>query len=110
MFDGYNKISTKFATQQRRLSGKVAPTVRFTENMPVTLKKENFLSNPKNKQQFLLMLSQALQKTGCITHHADGDADLLTVRTAVESAQTKTTVLVGDDTDLLVLVLPCSQR
>ena len=104
VFDGYNEISAKYTTLQRRVSGKVAPTVSFTENMPVTLKKENFLSNPKNKQQFLLMLSQALQTMGSITHHADGDADLLIVRTAVESAQTKTTVLVGDDTDLLVLL------
>ena len=71
--------------------------------MPVTLKKENFLSNPKNKQQFLLMLSQALQTMGCIMHHVEGDTDLLIVRTAVGSAQKKTTVLVGDDTDLLVL-------
>ena len=39
-----------------------------------------------------------------MTHHANGDADLLIVKTAVESARTNTTVLVGDDTDLLVLL------
>ena len=50
------------------------------------------------------MLSQALQTMGCITHHADGDADVLIVRIAVESAPKKTTVLVGDNTDLLVLL------
>ena len=91
-------------TQQRRASGKVAATVTFTESMSITLKKDNFLSNPKNKQRFLMMLSQALQNAGCVTHHSDGDADLLIVKTAVESAQTNTTVLVGDDTDLLVLL------
>ena len=41
VFDGYNEISTKYTTQQRRVSGKVAPTVSFTESMPLTLKKEN---------------------------------------------------------------------
>ena len=66
--------------------------------MPVTL------SKPKNKQQFLLMLSQALKTMGCIMHHVDGDADLLVVRAAVESGQAKTTVLVRDDTNLLVLL------
>ena len=39
-----------------------------------------------------------------MTHHAHGFADLLIVKTAIESAQTKTTVLVGDDTDLVVLL------
>ena len=33
-----------------------------------------------------------------------GEADLLIVKTTVESTQTNTTVLVGDDTDLLVLL------
>ena len=36
------------------------------------------------------------------THHASGDADLLIVLKAVQSAATTTTVLVGDDTDLIV--------
>ena len=51
-----------------------------------------------------MMLSQALQNAGCVTHQSNGDADLLIVKTAVESARTKTMVLVGDDTDLLVLL------
>ena len=103
VFDGYNGMSAKAMTQ-RRASGKAASTVTFTESMSVTLKKDNFLSNPKNKQRFLSMLSKALQNVGCITHHANGDANLLIVKTAVESARTSTTVLVGDDTDLLVLL------
>ena len=37
-----------------------------------------------------------------MTHHANGDADLLIVKTAKESAHTETTVLVEDDTDLPV--------
>ena len=64
--------------------------------MSVTLIRDNFLSNPKNKQRFLSMLSKALQNGGCIACPANGDADLLIVKTAVESARTSTTVLVGD--------------
>ena len=104
VFDGYNKMSAKAMMQQRRASGKASSTITFTERMSVTLKKDNFLSNPKNKQHFLSMLSKALQNVGCITHHANGDADLLIVKTAVESARMSTTVLVGDDTDLPVLL------
>ena len=47
VFDGYNEMSAKALTQQRRTSGKVASTVIFTERMSITLKKDNFLANPK---------------------------------------------------------------
>ena len=104
VFDGYNEMSAKAMTQQRCASGNSPSTVTFTESMSVTLKKDNFLSNPKNKQRFLSMLSKALQNVGGITHHADCDADLIIVKTAVESARTSTTVLVGDDTEMLVLL------
>ena len=50
------------------------------------------------------MLSQALQNVGCVTHHSDGDADLLIMKTAVESARTKTTVLAGNNICLLALL------
>ncbi len=40
-------------------------------------------------------------------YHASGDADLLIVQKAVESSSTTDTVLVGDDTDLLIAMLSC---
>ena len=95
VFDGYDDMSTKNMTQQRRAAGKAGATVTFTENMKVTLKKDNFLDNPKNC---------FLQDDNCPTYHAEGDADVLIVKTAVESARERNTVLLGDDTDLLVLL------
>ena len=50
------------------------------------------------------MLSRELQKNNCETQHASGDADLLIVQKAVQSATTNNTVLVADDTDLIVLL------
>ena len=50
------------------------------------------------------MLSSYLQKIGCQTHHSQADADLLIVQAAVESARRANTVLVGDDTDLHILL------
>ncbi len=50
------------------------------------------------------MLSEHLEMKKCEVHHAPGDADLLIVQKAVESATTLKTVLVGDDTDLLILL------
>ena len=42
--------------------------------------------------------------SGCTVIHSTGDADLLIVQTAIQSARSVPTVLVGDDTDLLVLL------
>ena len=104
VFDGYDDISTKYSTQKRRAAGKVAPTISFTEDMQVTSKREEFLSNAKNKQRFINLLSDALRRANCQVKQAPGDADVTIVRAAVDSGQSTPTVLVGDDTDLLVLL------
>ena len=54
------------------------------------------------------MLCQSLELVGCSTRHAKGDADALIVETTVQSAMSCETTLVGDDTDLLVLL--CLQQ
>ena len=50
------------------------------------------------------MLSEELAKKNCETHHASGYADLLIVQKAVLYDTSCNTVLVGDDTYLLVLL------
>ena len=100
VFDGYDDMSTKNMSHQRRAAGKAEATVTFTENMKVTLKKDNFLANPKNKQRFINMLSRFLQENNCPTYHAEGDADELIAKTAVETVREKNTVFVGDDIPL----------
>jgi len=103
IFDGDEKANTNDVTHQRRSKGNAGTTVTFTVDMPITMKKEPFLSNRQNKQ-FIFMLSKALQNKNCETHHVSGDADLLNVLKAIQSAITTNTVLVGDDTDLIVLL------
>ena len=78
--------------------------VTFTEEMQLSMKKTTFLANSKNKQRFINMLSNYLEKRKCKMYHAPGDADLLIVQKAVESSTVMDTVLVDDDTDLLVLL------
>lgn len=73
--------------------------------MRLQTKKEEFLSNKMNKQSFIALLSHRLEEAGCDIHHAKGDADVLIVQTAIASAAQSETVLVGDDTDLLVLLI-----
>ena len=106
VFDGYqNGPSTKDGTHQRR-AGAYGPTVNFDSTMIAKLKIEEFMANKENKQKqkFIHQLRNKLQQSGCSTIHAEGDADLLIVQTAIQSSRSITTVLVGDDTDLLVLL------
>ena len=70
VFDGYSNIlSTKQMAQHRR-SGKIGPTVAFTQDMKVT-QKDVFLSNANNKKCFLVMFGEILCRYQCETHFAD---------------------------------------
>lgn len=105
VFDGYENMNTKDMTHQRLSRGKAGASVTVAANMTTTMKKDQFLANRKNKQQFIFMLSTELEKSNnCKTYHAPGDADFLIVQKAVQSAKTSTTVLVGENTDLIVLL------
>ena len=67
--------------------------------------REKFLANPSNKQHFINVLSETLMKLGFQIHHAKDDADCLIVKTTLDVAASSATVLIGEDTDLLVLLL-----
>lgn len=60
------------------------------------------MSNSENKQEFIFLLSRCLEANGCSTIHAEGDADVLIVTTAVKCAENRDVALIGEDTDLLV--------
>ena len=105
IFDGYCGASTKDITHRQRTRGKKGPTVSFTKEMCLTVSKELFLIAPQNKQCLIELLGEVLQEAGCEVFHAQADADVLIVQKAIESANSKDTVLVGDDSDLLVLLL-----
>ena len=77
--------------------------VSFTKDTKLNMKKETFLSNSINKQQFINVLSCFLERNRKV-YHASGDADVMIVQQAVELARVAYTVLVSDDTDLLVLL------
>ncbi|CAC5391482.1 unnamed protein product [Mytilus coruscus] len=105
VFDGYgNGPSTKDPTHQRRTKGIVGTKVLFKEDTPFKSKREQFLGNVENKQNFITLLAERFKSRNIVSHHAESDADVLIVQTAVESAKSTTTVLIGEDTDLLVLL------
>ncbi|KAL5013752.1 hypothetical protein ScPMuIL_008022 [Solemya velum] len=103
VFDGY-MTSTKDVTHQRRTNGVMGTNVIFTGDTPFCSKKEHFLANCANNQEFINMLSASLESMDCTVIHADSDADACIVKTTVTSASRFPTLLIGEDTDLLVLL------
>ena len=90
---------------KRRAKGKQGPTVSFTNDMVLSVSKDIFLSNSVNKQNFIQQLGNNLQAAGCEVFNVSSDADVLIAQKAIEMANEQNTVLIGDDTDLLVLLL-----
>lgn len=106
VFDGYGEeLCTKAEAHKRRTKGVIGPKVNFLPSTTAALKKDLFLANTENKQMFINELSEKLQVAGCITKHAIGDADVLIVQEGIISAENCATAIVGEDTDLLILLL-----
>ena len=69
------------------------------------MKKDKFLLNLKNKQCFLEMLTTEMNTVGTCGIQSAGDAETLIATTAVDIANLKPTVLIGEDVGLLILVI-----
>ena len=105
VFDGYTQSSIKDMVHRSRNKGHVGVEISFTLDMNLTVTKDIFLLSNKNKQHFIDMFSAELVKSGCKVIHSQSDADVLIAETTVECSKEQPTVLVADDTDLLVLLL-----
>ncbi|KAA0197500.1 hypothetical protein HAZT_HAZT003632 [Hyalella azteca] len=106
VFDGYMaEPSTNDITHSRQSLCAAGVKVNFNHSTPSTTKKEQFLTNASKKQKFLNMLSQKLVSAGCHVLQAEGDADVLIAKTAVECANECSTTVIGEDTDLLILLI-----
>ena len=107
VFDGYGGgPSIKDNTHKRR-GQNTHPIVHFTEETEFSgrPKKDDFLSRDKNKEGLIALISSEMRKKGCNVINAPGDADVEIVKAAVQSSRTQSTTLIGEDTDLLILLL-----
>jgi len=110
VFDGYGHGPTTKDHEHQRRSTKVVsrcPDVSFDTQTPVVFEQHAFLANDRNKDRFIQLLMLHLDHHGCRTLQSDGDADVDIVKEALSLASTKQApvAVVGDDTDLLVLLI-----
>jgi hypothetical protein len=87
----------------RRSGGGVGVAVHFTSDTDLKMKKDEFLCNKENKQLFIHLLTGKLEQCWCEVHQASGHADVLIIKTTVACSDKQNTVLIGADTDHLVL-------
>ena len=70
----------------------------------VFVDKKNF-SNKKNKTPVINMLAISLQQRDCTVIQTGGDADVDMVKSAVAISIDRSTSLIAEDTDILILLL-----
>lgn len=106
VFDGYDETNNTKAEEHRRRAAKfVSVDILFDDAMEVTTGQEKFLRNPRNKTRFIECLTIRFRRAGIYVKQAVSDADVLIVNSAIElSHQDKNVILIGEDTDLLVIL------
>jgi len=111
VFDGYKSgPTTKDMTHNRRSKGVFGQKVMFTPTMPLRSKKENFLSNSDNKQNFIDLLCETFKANGIDCVNAPADADVMIAKKGIEHARETVVYVIGEDTDLLVLLCHYAER
>jgi len=107
IFDGYDDEGTKSQEHLRRNSVQQSCTVEVHGENQVPFTQDRFLSNIKNKANFLRYLSEYLSNAGYTTINCTGDADSTIVKTALTYAEAKSSIVtvVADDTDIAVMLV-----
>ena len=107
VFYGYGQgPSIKDHEHQRRV-GKACADIQISESMEAHVNQQTFLSNERNKSQFISLLSHFLEADAQVVDICSGDADTMIVTCALQYATqgTKEVTVVADDTDVLVLLM-----
>ena len=105
IFYGHSQPSIKDMTHLRRQGNKTSNAIKFNINTNFLGKQEEFLKNPSNKERLIALISSELKNEGCYLIICDGDADLVIVKTGISLASKSTVTIIGEDADLLALLL-----
>ena len=92
-------------THVKRQKGKSGKLIKFNLKTKLCITKEHFLANEENKKLFLKNLILKFNESGINAVQANGDADVLIAYIALGLSNKTNVVLIGEDTDLLILLL-----
>lgn len=113
VFDGYSDYTKNIkAMEQLRRTAAFSKSyeVCFDETMIVPISQDKVLSNQYNKKKLIDMLIEKLKSINITTEQARDDADVLIIETAIEvSKHERTVVIIGEDIDLLVILIGRTQ-
>ena len=106
VFDGYLDVLTKDSKHTRR-SLKKCNDIKVKEINLCSTTQDRFLSNQKNKSQFIDPIFHYLKRDHQQAINCRGDADAIIVKTAINQASTvsNSVVVVADDTDIVTMLL-----
>lgn len=108
VFDGYKESDAGIKSYERlkRARANRGTQVVFEKDMTVTLTQAKFLSNDRNKDRLINFLMIQLKDAGIAVEQALEDADRLIAMTAIDQLNVhKKVVVVGEDVDLMVLLI-----
>lgn len=89
---------------RRNKKGICGPEISFTGTTPLNTKKQEFLSNIKNRNEFIKILSEKLVDAGCTVCNTMCDINVIIAKEAVRMSAKKLTVVVGEEATLLILM------
>ena len=105
LFDGYmSGPSTKVNAHLRRMKGE-SKQINFTSEMKFHGTKSSFLANVHNKSKIIQLIGLNLRNAGCTVVYAEEDADVDIAILACRESLSKNITVVGEDSDILVLLL-----
>lgn len=78
--------------------------ISFTGTTPLRIKKQVFLSNVKNRNEFVNMLSRKLGETGFTVSKATRDVNVVIAQRVAVMSTEKMTVAIGEEAALLALM------
>lgn len=105
VFDGYSEGSSiKDNTHQRCGENTHLIEVNNAET-EFFGRKDDFLSRYCNKQGLINLIIEELEKKCFTVINESGDADVDVVKAAFKASEHQSTTLIGEDTDLLILLL-----
>lgn len=91
--------------ERNRRNRNFGSEISFTGTTPLNTKKQDFLSNTKNRNEFINVLSERLLATGCTVSKTTADANIVIAKRAASVSTEKMVVVVGEEANLLVLLL-----